>query len=169
MPRRPTPPAGSRHHHGWDPDDEPTPPPTDVEELVRRLWPFRKAQDQLLELQTRIAVLEKNPETTHSHRIIVDRLTTDVREVTEHIVDIKGTSGDNGKIGALRADLGKLEARLDKAEARRWTIVTALIGMILTAGTLAVAGGRWVGKVENRVDQIEHRLDRRIDKNMEKP
>lgn len=126
-------------------ENEPTPRPTDIEEQLERLWAIRKSADQLIALNTRIERLEKRPDT------VLDEL----RELSEHVVDIKGVSGDNGKIGSLRAELARVEARLEKQEARRWTLITTAIGMILTAATLAVTGGRWLGKLENRVDQLE--------------
>jgi hypothetical protein len=131
-------------------DGGPTPLPVDVDEIVRRLWPLRKSGDLLIELQTRVQHLERNPE----------QVAEDLGELKEHIVDIKGKSGTNGKIGNLRADLEALKAKIEKQEARRWTVIVTLIGMILTAATLAVTGGRWVGQLENRVEQNSERLDR---------
>lgn len=155
-PNKNTPPAGTPVYpempdEGWE-SHQPTPPPFDVDELIRRLWPLRKAGDLLIELQTKVQLLEETRDGT-TQKIAIDAVEKDLRSLAADIVDIKGTSGNNGKLGALKE-------RVDKAEARRWTFIMAIVGMILTAGTLAIGGGRWVGQLENRVEQLEDNYTR---------
>lgn len=151
-PYRPTPPSGVSHE--FDDEHQPTPPPVDIDDLIRRLWPLREAGDKLIEIATRVAALEKEAD-GDTQRIANNAVEKDIRNLAADIVDIKGTSGNNGKLGTLRQELSKVEARIEKQEARRWTLIVTAVGMILTAASLAVTGGRWVGKLENRVEQLE--------------
>lgn len=127
--------------------DELTPPPYDLDELVRRLWPVRKFADQLLEVEQRVSVLEDRPDETTER---VNKLETD-------IVDIKGSSGANGKLGALRE-------RFDKTESRRWWLMTFAAGSLITVLGIAIAFGRWMGTIESDVAAIKSRLDKRMER-----
>lgn len=153
-PRKPTPHPGIMVPMGEWEDSQPTPVPVDIDEIVRRLWPLRDAGNLLIELQTKVEHLEDHRDGT-TQKIAINAVEKDIRSLAADIVDIKGVSGNNGKIGNVRADLAEVKARIDKQEARRWTLIVTAVGMILTAASLAVAGGRWVGKLENRVEQLE--------------
>lgn len=118
-----------------DPDElfnsaEITPPPIDVDELaaaVRKLWPARKSPNEILKLEHRITQLETNP-TDASHAIA--RLAGD-------IVDIKGVSGDNGKLGELRRYVEQLEENM-KSHGSEIKNLTSFQSKVI--GVAAVAG-----------------------------
>ena len=118
-----------------DPDElfsssELTPPPLDIEDLiaaVRKLWPARKTPKQILELEARIVRLETNPaDASHA----VARLAGD-------IVDIKGVSGNNGKLGELRRYVEQLEEDM-KSHGSEIKNLTSFQSKVI--GVAAVAG-----------------------------
>lgn len=69
------------------------------------------------------------------------------------IVDIRGESGSNGKLGALKE-------RVDKAEARKWWGVTFLAGLAVTVISAAIAFGSWMGSIETDVETLKQRTFR---------
>lgn len=82
----------------------------------------------------------------------------DALEMTS--VDILGKSGNNGRLGRTNGRIDELEKRLDKAEARRWWVITFLATTLLTVITTAVFTGRWMGRIETEVEQLKARVNR---------
>lgn len=66
------------------------------------------------------------------------------------ITDIRGESGSNGKLGALKE-------RFDKVDARRWWLLTFVAGLIVTTLGSAIAFGRWMSSIETDVDWLKAR------------
>jgi len=66
------------------------------------------------------------------------------------IVDIRGESGNNGKLGALKE-------RVDKAEARKWWAITFIAGLIVTIIGSAFAFGSRIGALETDVETLKAR------------
>jgi hypothetical protein len=76
-----------------------------------------------------------------------------VDAVETAITDIRGESGHNGKLGALKE-------RVDKAELRRWWAVTFIAGLIVTILASAIAFGRWMSSLETDVQWLKARTQR---------
>lgn len=73
-----------------------------------------------------------------------------IDKVERSIVDICGVSGNNGKLGSLKA-------RVDQAESRRWWVVTFLAGTLVTVLGAAIVFGRWMGAMETSVEALKER------------
>lgn len=84
----------------------------------------------------------------------IDELDEKVEGLGKAIVDIRGEHGNNGKLGALKA-------RVDQSESRKWAVLMALVGAVITILTLAVGGGRWIGRIETDVDRLKERAAHR--------
>jgi hypothetical protein len=66
-------------------------------------------------------------------------------------VDVCGSSGNNGKLGALKA-------RFDTAESRKWWVVTFAAGLLVTVITAAVTLGVWIGRIDADVATLKQRV-----------
>lgn len=82
------------------------------------------------------------------------RLAARVDDVETAITDIRGEHGANGKLGALKD-------RVDKSEARRWWVITFLVGTLVTVLAAAIGLGRWIGSVETDIETLKARASRR--------
>lgn len=76
-----------------------------------------------------------------------------IDELETSVVDISGKHGTNGKLGALKD-------RVDRAEARRWWLITFVAGLVVAVVTAAVAFGRWQGTMQAELDAVKARMDR---------
>jgi hypothetical protein len=74
--------------------------------------------------------------------------------VEDLLVEKFGRGGKNGDVGALRASV-------EKAEARRWWLLTFLAGLLVTVVGSAVAFGSWMGSIEADVETLKARALRR--------
>ncbi len=151
-------------------DHDPTPPPRSLDELERRLWPLRHAGDQLTELATNLGRLEARVSAIEVAAGSVVSVGEAREELMEHIVDIKGQSGNNGKIGKLTDQINALEAKVGKeADAttshNRW-----LVGLAIPF-ILAIAGGALLMRDETKsarkdidsLRQSQQRLEAKMD------
>ncbi len=66
------------------------------------------------------------------------------------IVDIVGSSGNNGKLGALKE-------RVDKADARKWWAMTFMAGLLVTVIGASIKFGRWMSEIETDVRWLKER------------
>lgn len=117
--------------------DQPTPPPQDVNALIRKLWPLRHADEWLTEISEKLGGLDARTEN-------LEKLSGGLSEIgvlRERIVDATGKSGDNGKLGELRR-------RVDAWTSKMWWFVTALVGMLGTAAVKLVIVTRTFDAVE---------------------
>ena len=108
-----------------------TPPPVELERLLH--WTTRKLPNKLSELAAAIRHVKRMPADVERR----------VGELEMEIADIKGTSGDNGRLGTLTSRVEKLEAGTGKRSERNWQIVLILIAQAITfaAGLLFGKGG----------------------------
>lgn len=113
------------------------------EEIV---WPLRNMPNELTKLATRVSVAESKLEGLPAS-------TEDIEELRTAITDIRGESGNNGKLGALKE-------RVDKAESRRWWLITFVAGTVLAVAAIVYRAGSLVGDVNSRLHQVEQRLER---------
>jgi hypothetical protein len=75
-----------------------------------------------------------------------------LRELELAVVDIRGESGSNGKLGNLRTELEaakKLQATL---VGRFWALAMLVLGGAVGAAIKLVLIGRWVGALETQVE-----------------
>ncbi len=75
-----------------------------------------------------------------------------LRELELAIVDIRGESGSNGKLGNLRAELGNVRTAQTTLGGRFWALAMALLGSIGAAAIKLVLIGRWLGALEAQVE-----------------
>jgi hypothetical protein len=90
---------------------------------------------------------------THDECDCCDELRDTVGQLDRAIVDLRGVSGDNGK-------LGELKRRVDTSDARRWQVVASMIALIFVVLCTAVAMGRWIGSLETDVETLKSRATR---------
>lgn len=151
-------------------DEQPTPPPHDLDEFKRRVWPMRDAGDQLLDLLSR-------HENLSGRVTALERMSGNIagaaeirEEVMSHVIDIKGQSGNNGKLGTLAKRVDELASKVkEDAQAttghNRWMVGLAIPLIIAIAGgALAMwAGTKAVGRDVEFLRQAQGRTDVRID------
>lgn len=118
-------------------DDQPTPPPQDVNKLIKVLWPLRHADEWLTEVSSDIAALKVRADHLEEMSGGLD----DIGRLQERITDATGKSGDNGKLGELRR-------RVDAWTSKMWWFITALVGMVGTAAVKLVLVTRAFDAVE---------------------
>ncbi|MGE0206015.1 MAG: hypothetical protein AB7E70_19445 [Hyphomicrobiaceae bacterium] len=105
--------------------DQPTPPPHDVNDLIRKLWPLRHAEDWLTEISEKLGGLDARTEN-------LEKLSGGLSEIgvlRERIVDATGKSGDNGK-------LGELKRRVDGLTTRIWSAIGSAVASLGAAAVL---------------------------------
>lgn len=106
-------------------DEQPTPPPEDVNLLIRKLWPLRHADNWLTEVSGDIQALKVRAE--HLEKLAGGL--TEIGVVRERVVDISGKSGDNGK-------LGELKRRVDGLTTRIWSAIGSAVASLGAAAVL---------------------------------
>ncbi len=151
-------------------DEQPTPPPHNIEELERRLWPLRKAGDQLIDLSSRVERLTIRVDGLERLSGNISDAAEIREEVMSHVIDIKGQSGNNGKLGTLTKRVDELAVKVKEDAAattghNRWMIGLAIpLIVAIAGGALAMwAGTKAVGRDVEFLRQAQGRTDVRID------
>ena len=131
--RRRTPIHGVAVAVGEFEDEQRTPPPSDIEELIRKLWPLRHADELLGGLSTQVTRLEGRADNLETLAGGLEEIGKHVADdakthsdIAETLADIHGRSGSNGK-------LGELKRRVDALSSRAWILLTAFVGALGTA------------------------------------
>ncbi len=75
-----------------------------------------------------------------------------LRELELAIVDLRGESGQNGKLGNLRAEVANVRTAQTTLGGRFWALAMLLLGSVVAAATTLVVIGRWVGALETQVE-----------------
>ena len=83
-------------------------------------------------------------------RADLDATNESVCELRNAIVDIRGESGSDGK-------LGELTRKVDEMRSRRWWAYSTLIAALIAAVSSAIVMGRWVGQIETDVATLKAR------------
>jgi hypothetical protein len=96
------------------------------------------------ELRTELALL-------HQRTAAVERLAEVLDELSAHVVDIKGKSGDNGKLGELRRSLDGIAKRI-------WWAVTVVVGSLGAAAAVVFQTGQEIGTMRTKVDQLRDQV-----------
>lgn len=158
-------------------EDQPTPPPVDAVEATRRLWPLRNAGDQLVELSSLIGRLDARVAAIERMAGNISDAAEIREEVMSHVIDIKGQSGNNGKLGMLTKRVDELAAKVEKdAQAttghNRWMIGLAIpLILAISAGALAMrdetkSARRDIDQVRRAQDRTDERIgavDKKLD------
>jgi hypothetical protein len=125
-------------------DDDVTPPPQELYDLC-------ETPEQRAELERKWAT---TPYASARRREPTDQFEHRIRILETAAVDVRGIDGKNGKLGALKE-------RVDKADARRWTVIMWAAGLLVTVVTTAILMGRWIGRIETDVGALKARAERR--------
>lgn len=83
-----------------------------------------------------------------------------IREVEIDMIDIRGESGDNGKLGNLTGLVKAINDELSKLSGRAWWAITVILGGLGAAAVKLVVIGKSYGELGTTVDNLKSQLER---------
>lgn len=81
----------------------------------------------------------------------------DSAQLARRVDDVEATLDEKFGRSRKNGDFGTLKERVDKAEARRWWLITFAAGLLVTVIGSAIAFGSWMGSIETDVETLKFR------------
>lgn len=82
----------------------------------------------------------------------VSKLNERVADLEMGLVDIRGQSGSNGKLGTIGAAIASVREKVDGISKRAWWLVGLVLGGVGAAAIKLILTGRFVGQLETQVE-----------------